>query len=104
MPKMKSLRNDKAFLAIPEAELSSYEKSKFVIQQVPYEHTSSYLEGSAKGPEAIINASHFVEFYDEELDAETYKSCGIATLEPMDFKNLVDEKAIALIENTTDSL
>ena len=56
---MKTLSNDKAFLAIPEPELCSYEKSKFVIQQVPYEHTSSYITGSAKGPEAIINASHF---------------------------------------------
>ena len=101
---MKTLTNKKAFLAPPEAELCSYEKSKFVIQQVPYEHTSSYLQGSAKGPAAIVNASHFVEFYDEELDRETYKSCGIATLGAMDFKNKVDAKAIALIESETDKL
>ena len=88
----------------PEAELCSYEKSKFVIQQVPYEHTSSYLEGSAKGPAAIVSASHFVEFYDEELDKETYKSCGIATLEAIDFKDKVDADAIALIESETDKL
>lgn len=101
---MKTLPNDKAFLAIPEPELCSYEKSKFVIQQVPYEHTSSYLAGSAKGPEAIINASHFVEFYDEELDIETYKKCGIATLEAIDFNGKVDEDAIKLIEKETDLL
>ena len=101
---MKVLPNDKAFLAIPEPELCTYEKSKYVIQQVPYEHTSSYLEGSAKGPEAIVNASHFVEFYDEELDAETYKSCGIATLEAIDFKGRVDEDAVKLIEQETEKL
>ena len=101
---MITLTNDKAFLAIPEPELCSYEKSKFVIQQVPYEHTSSYIEGSAKGPDAIVKASHFVEFYDEELDIETYKFCGIATLEPLDFKGKVDEAAILHIEKETDSL
>jgi len=71
---------------------------------VPYEHTSSYLQGSAKGPEAIINASHFVEFYDEELDDETYKKCGIATLEPIQFNGKIDEDAVSLIEKTTDEL
>jgi agmatinase len=101
---MKSLPSDNNFLAIPEPELCSYEKSRFIIQQVPYEHTSSYLQGSAKGPKAIVDASHFVEFYDEELDAETYKKCGIATLPEMDFKNKVDAEAIALIESETDKL
>ena len=65
---MKVLSNEEAFLAIPESSLCDYKNSKFVIQQVPYEHTSSYLEGRAKGPAAIVSASHFVEFYDEELD------------------------------------
>jgi len=101
---LKALSNDKAFLAVPEPELCSYEKSKYVIQQVPYEHTSSYIEGSAKGPEAIINASHFVEFYDEELDKETYKQCGIATLEAMDFSGKIDEAAVSYIENETSAL
>jgi agmatinase len=101
---MKALPPKSSFLAIPEPELSTYENSKFIIQQVPYEHTSSYLQGSAKGPKAIVDASHFVEFYDEELDAETYRQCGIATLEEMDFKNKVDADAIALIESETDRL
>src|SRR5437660_347818 len=101
---MKVLSGEDCFLAIPEAELCSYEKSRFVIQQVPYEHTSSYLEGSAKGPLAIIEASHFVEFYDEALDMETYRHCGIATLPAIEFGNKVDADAIALIENETDKL
>lgn len=101
---MKVLSKEEAFLAVPESSLCDYKNSKFVIQQVPYEHTSSYLEGSAKGPSAIVAASHFVEFYDEELDVETYKSCGIATLPPMDFKDAVDGEAIDLIEKQTSRL
>ena len=101
---MNTLPKDKAFLAIPEDELCSYAKARFVIQQVPYEHTSSYIKGSANGPGAIIDASHFVEFYDEELEIETYKQCGIATLEAINFKGAVDEAAVSLIEKETDKL
>ncbi len=101
---MISLSAAKNFLGIEEKELYDYEKSKVVIQQVPYEHTSSYLHGSAKGPGAIVDASHFVEFYDEELDDETYRNCGIATLKAIDFKNKVDAEAIALIEEETYKL
>jgi agmatinase len=101
---MKTLSSENCFLAIPEPELCDYAKSSVVIQQVPYEHTSSYLQGSAKGPRAIVDASHFVEFYDEELDEETYKRCGIATLEPMDFGDRVDAGAIQQIESETEKL
>lgn len=101
---MKVLSNEEAFLAIPEPELCSFEESKYVIQQVPYEHTSSYIEGSKLGPAAIIRASHFVEFYDEELDVETYKKCGIATLEALDFSGKTDEAAVHFIDQQTEAL
>jgi len=93
---------EKNFLGITEPEFYKYDKAKFVIQSVPYEHTSSYLSGSDKGPAAILNASHFVEFYDEMLGMETYKQCGIATAEPMQFNGKVDADAIKLIEQATD--
>lgn len=101
---MKYLNSKKNFLAIPEKDLFDYEKSKYVIQSAPYEHTSSYLSGSNKGPAAIIKASQFVEFYDEELDQETYKKGGICTLEPINFKGLVDLKAVEAIEKSTNKL
>lgn len=101
---MKVLPNEEGFLALQEADLTSYANSRFVIQQVPYEHTSSYLEGSAKGPGAIVSASHYVEFYDEELDQETYKKCGIATLPELDFNGKVDAEAVELIDRQTSQL
>jgi agmatinase len=101
---MKALAGENGFLAIPEPELCSYGKSRYVIQQVPYEHTSSYIAGSAKGPGAIISASHFVEFYDEELGIETYKKCGIATLSPMEFNGMVDSRAVEHIKSETAKL
>ncbi|MBL7926150.1 MAG: agmatinase [Bacteroidia bacterium] len=102
---VKVLPTTQNFLGIAEKKLSAYESSKFVIQQVPYEYTSSYLAGSAKGPAAIVAASQFVELYDEELDMETYKQCGIATLPSMKFgKSDINEKAVSLIENATAKL
>lgn len=91
------------FLGI-EGALSSYNESKVVIQSLPYEHTSSYLIGSANGPKAILDASHYVEFYDEELDSETFRKTGICTLKPYDFGAKVDKEAIEFIEANTTKL
>ncbi len=99
-----ALPAEEGFLALPEAQLAAFENARVVIQQIPYEHTSSYIAGSDKGPEAIINASHFVEFYDEELDAETYRQVGIATLAPTDFTHTVDAAAVEKIRVQTAAL
>ncbi|HYK76582.1 MAG TPA: agmatinase [Daejeonella sp.] len=101
---MNSLATDQNFLGIEDETLYTYENSKVVIQSAPYEYTSSYLMGSAKGPEAIIKASQYVEFYDEELDVETLRQTGIATLAAMDFNGKVDADAVALIEQETEKL
>ncbi len=101
---MKGLTTDENFLGIEDENLYSYKNAKYVIQQVPYEHTSSYLQGSARGPAAIINASHFVEFYDEELDVETLITNPIATIAPIEFGDKIDAEAIALIEEHTTAL
>lgn len=101
---MKFYNSDKNFLGIENPALFQYEEAKYVIQSVPYEHTSSYIAGSEKGPRAIIDASHYVEFYDEELDLETFNRGGICTLKPIKFKGLVDADAIGLIERETTSL
>lgn len=101
---MKALDTESNFLGIEDPALYEYENARFVIQSAPYEHTSSYLQGSAKGPGAIIEASHFVEFYDEELDQESFRMGGIATLPPIDFTGKFDADAIAAIEKATDKL
>lgn len=101
---MKYFNHKKNFLAINDENFYSYQNSKYVIQSAPYEYTSSYVKGSNKGPEAIINASQFVELYDEELDQESYLKGGICTLEPMKFKDKVNEKAVKLIEKETTKI
>lgn len=43
-----------------------YDNAKVVIFGVPYDETASYLKGTRFGPEAIINASQYLEMYDDQ--------------------------------------
>lgn len=58
---------------------ASYEAAKVVILPIPYEATTTYRRGCENGPDAILAASHQVEYYDEELDRETGCDVGIYT-------------------------
>jgi len=97
---MRTLDINKNFLAIEEM-YSNYKDSKVVILPVPYEATTSYGKGAAKGPDAIYNASHYVEFFDEELNREFCfeKGNGIASLFPVNFKGAKGKKALDIIYN-----
>ena len=95
---MKVLNIENNFLAIDE-EFSSYENSQIVILQAPYEHTVSYGGGTKFGPKAIIEASHFVEFYDDEFDRELCFDKGICTLEEINYEDKFDLDALNLLQN-----
>ncbi len=60
----------------------SYDESKIIIIPVPYDATSTYIKGADRGPEAILEASPALEFYDVETGGEAYKN-GIYTLDPV---------------------
>jgi agmatinase len=65
----------------------------------PYEHTSSYIKGSDKGPSAIIDASQQVELYDETQGFEPYREWGgIATSVPLDLRGKENKAAVDAIE------
>lgn len=100
---MNTLNIENNFLAIEE-QYSLIDNSEIVILPAPYEHTVSYGGGAGKAPEAIIKASQYVEFYDDEFDREICFEKGIATLEPLNFDYKTDDKALALISETVDKL
>src|ERR1035437_2210460 len=81
---MKSLPTSKNFLGLPKRS-SAYDTSKVVILSAPYEKTVSYGGGAAKGPAAILSASHYVEFFDDEFFRELCFEVGIAALPPIAF-------------------
>jgi agmatinase len=91
------------FLGI-EKEYSSFEKSSAVILPIPYEKTVSYGQGTKNGPKAILEASRYVEFYDEETKREIHKERGIATLSPMNFDKKTDEQTLEQIYHTCKKL
>ena len=100
---MKALGVNSNFLGIEEAH-SSLKKSKVVVLPIPYERTVSYGGGTDKGPKAILEASHYVEFYDEETGRQVHRELGIATLEPMKFGKESDEGALERIYETVREL
>ncbi len=100
---MKTLGPKKNFLAI-ESQHSSIESSKIAVVSAPYEHTVSYGGGAAGGPGAIIEASAYVEFYDDEFERELCFDAGIATLRPLEFGKKVDQDALDLIHKNVATL
>jgi agmatinase len=62
-----------------EPPYSDLRQAKAVILPVPYDGTSEWRTGSRHGPQAIIDASEYLELYDLELDREIYR-VGISTL------------------------
>ena len=66
---------------------SAYKDSHILVLPVPFDKTSSWIKGSDKGPQAIINASRNMERYDIETDSEVYKK-GIHTAKAITSANV----------------
>ena len=82
----------KQFLGL-DSEHNSFEKASVVLFPVPYEGGASYGLGAAKAPDAILDASCYLELYDEVLEIEPYL-IGIATVNPP----LIPDNPEALIQ------
>jgi agmatinase len=74
-----------------EEEYSNFKKAKAVIIQVPYDRTTTYIHGTNNGPAAIIDASRYMERFDDELNQETFR-IGIHTMDPLSVENLSSEE------------
>ncbi len=64
------------FLALEEDPKSA----QVVFIPAPYDATVSYKPGTREGPRRIIEASRYLEFYDEETKSELYLNKGFLTL------------------------
>jgi len=60
----------------------SYSESGIIIVPVPYDETSTWMKGADKGPDAILEASVNLEFYDVETASEAHL-LGINTIAPV---------------------
>lgn len=48
-------------------DLTQADEPKVLIIPTPYEYTTSYCKGTKNGPQAVLNASTKLEFFDDEL-------------------------------------
>jgi agmatinase len=90
------------YMGLDEAA-SDFERARVVILPVPYESTVSYGAGTGSGPQAIIDASRYIELYDQELDDEPWQ-VGIATLPGLSLTGAGPEAAIGELRAAYDRL
>jgi agmatinase len=82
-----------SFLGLGE-EHTALDRAQVALLPVPYEASTSYMEGTRRGPEAILAASRHVELYDHELDGEPYR-VGVHTYPPAQLTAAGPEAALA---------
>jgi agmatinase len=90
------------FLGLDE-EAADFERARVVILPVPYEATTSFGAGTGSGPAAIIEASRYIELYDQELDSEP-SEVGIATLPALSLTGAGPEQAIGELRAAYDRI
>jgi agmatinase len=90
------------FLGLDD-DASDFEKARVVILPVPYEATTSYGAGTGAGPSAIIEASRYIELYDQELDKEPYE-VGIATLPALELTGAGPQEAVRELREAYDTI
>ncbi|MEL6374492.1 MAG: agmatinase [Pseudomonadota bacterium] len=75
------LAPEHGFLEPDRADAASPEAARAVVIPYGLEASVSYGAGTAKGPAAILAASHQLELYDEEFGYEPCTQYGVATLD-----------------------
>lgn len=93
---MDSLKDTSSNYGGIDLQLTDPKTSRVTVIPVPYDATTTYIGGTAKGPAAIIDASAHMELYDEELENETCR-IGIHTLMPLPVKNEKPEGMLRMV-------
>jgi agmatinase len=89
---------------LDSAVAATYDNAKVVILPIPYEATTTYRRGCEHGPDAILDASQQVEYYDEELDRELWE-VGIYTEEAIaDTRNGQKVSSEAMLRVTQETV
>lgn len=74
--------------------MCGWDASGAVVLPIPYDATTSWGAGTREGPAAILDASRYIEWYDEELDREPV-DVGICTLPAVRMSMAGPEAAIS---------
>lgn len=82
------------FLGVGQGE-ASFGEADAVILPVPYESTTSFGGGTRRGPAAIIEASRYIELFDQELGCEPGDLLGVHTLPALELTRAGATEAMA---------
>ena len=91
----------KKFAGLNE-KYSNYETAKIAVLPVPYDKTSTWIKGADDGPEALLEASEALEWFDIETKTEVYRH-GIATLPEVD-DDSTPEKLCAAVDDAVSQI
>lgn len=94
------------FLDIPD-QAQNPAQARVRILPIPYEASTSWKQGTARGPAALLEASHHIEFYDEELGRSLPETIGplftcdplLPAGEPAEVMEQIRQEAAHLINN-----
>lgn len=98
------MSSEEGFLGLKGHEAFSPEEASAWVIPFGFEASVSYGGGTAKGPAAMLEASHQVELFDEVFWAEPVQEYGVATMQAPDLPRTVPD-ALDLLEGViSDSL
>lgn len=100
---MTYLSSENGFLGLPAEDAVTVENAKAVIIPFGLEASVSYGGGTALGPQAMIDASHEVELFDDEFWCEPVTQYGLATLSEPEIQKPL-EKAVQQLDGLVDSV
>jgi agmatinase len=101
--RLKYLPAAESFLDPVRADAGDPAAARAVVIPFGLEASVSYRAGTARGPAAILAASHQLELYDEELGCEPYLDYGVAALrEPAIARPI--EAALAQLQGLVDAV
>jgi agmatinase len=87
-----------------EGDAATWQNAGVVVLPIPYESTVSYQGGTKLGPDAIIQASRFIELYDQELDGEPGPEVGVCTLPALHLTSAGPEAAVRELRECYDAI
>lgn len=87
-----------------EGDKATWDGADVVILPIPYESTVSYQGGTKLGPAAIIEASRYIELYDQELDSEPGPAVGVTTLPGLHLTSAGPESAVGELREAYDAI
>lgn len=96
-------RSEDGFMGLSPADAGAPEDAGAVIVPFGLEASVSYEGGTAKGPQAIFDASPELEYFDEVFWAECFRDYGIATLEQPTLNEDLPNN-LNILEETIDSI